>query len=175
MARRPIPFRIKIAIAGLAGLGLAWLIPRGGGLSETTPTPSLTPTDRPGVTAFEVPLNLVPQGVSFHPVGEVRAFLARSGDAVNGFVGRSTASGDGPVWWCPKNSSFQDADGEVRYDAQGRALLGTAPRNLDLVRVLVSAGRVTIFPESVTGGATATPGSGVARFPAPCSVAERVG
>lgn len=173
--RRPVPLRIKVAIAGLAGLGLAWLIPRGGGVPEPSPSPTFTPTDRPGVTALEVPLNLVPQGVSYHPVGETRVFLFRAGNLVTGFVGRSTAPGDGPVWWCRKNSSFEDAAGEVRYDARGRALLGTAPRNLDEVRVLVAADRVTIFPESVTGGAAATPGSGVPRFPAPCSAAERVG
>jgi hypothetical protein len=173
--RRPVPLRLKVAIAGLAGLGLAWLIPRGGGVPESSPTPTLSPTDRPGVTALEVPLNLVPQGISYHPVGDVRVFLARSGNTITGFVGTSTASGNGPVWWCPKNTSFQDVDGDVRYDAVGGAMLGTAPRDLDRVRVLVAAGRVTIFPESVTGGATASPSSGAPRFPAPCSAAERVG
>ena len=171
--RRPVPLRLKVAIAGLAGLGLAWLIPRGGGVPE--PSPTLSPTDRPGVTALEVPLNLVPQGISYHPVGDVRVFLARSGNTITGFVGSSTAAGNGPVWWCPKNTSFQDADGEVRYDAGGGAMLGTAPRDLDRVRVLVSAGRVTIFPESVTGGATAPLKGMPPRFPAPCSAAERVG
>ena len=174
--RRPVPLRVKVAIAGLAGLGLAWLIPRGGGSPEPDPTPTFTATDRPGVTAVEVPLSLVPQGVSFHPAGNVRVFLTRSGDAVTGFLGVSTAPGNGPVWWCPRNTSFQDSDGVVRYDVGGRALLETAPRDLDRVRVLVAANRVTIFPDSVTGGAKAAPASGgVPRFPSPCSAAERVG
>ncbi|MGH2783729.1 MAG: hypothetical protein ACRDJ1_00525 [Actinomycetota bacterium] len=173
--RRPIPLRVKVAIAGLAGLGLAWLIPRGGGdVPQPTPTPTLTATDRPGVTAIQVPLSLVPQGVSFHPAGDERVFLVRKGSAVVGFLGRSTA-GAGPVWWCQKNVSFEDESGAVRYDIDGHALPATAPRDLDRVRVLVTGDSVTIFPESVTGGATATPGSTTVRLPAPCSAAERVG
>lgn len=158
----------------MAGVGLAWLIPRGGGVPEPEPTPTFTATDRPGVTAVEVPLDRIPQGVSFHPIGSVRVFLVRDGDAVVGFVGRSTV-GPGNVWWCQRNVSFQDDGGAVRYDVKGRALVGTAPRDLDRVRVLVAADRVTIFPDSVTGGAAASPASGVPRFPSPCSEAERVG
>ncbi|MGH2794715.1 MAG: hypothetical protein ACRDKG_10475 [Actinomycetota bacterium] len=174
--RRPIPLRVKVAIAGMAGLGLAWLIPRGGGAPEPSPspTPTVTATDRPGVTAVQVPLSLVPQGVSYHPAGELRVFLVRKGNAVVGFVGRSTA-GAGPVWWCQKNVSFEDESGAVRYDIDGRALPATAPRDLDRVRVIVTGDRLTIFPDSVTGGATATPGSATVRLPEPCSAAERVG
>jgi hypothetical protein len=165
---------VKVALAGLAGVGLAWLIPKGGGEVVTDPAPTPTATHRPGVTAVEVPLNLIPEGVSFRLAGGVRVFLVRDGDAVVGFVGRSTA-GAGPVWWCQKNVSFQDEGGAVRYDIDGRAILSTAPRDLDRVRVLVAADRVTIFPDSITGGAAASPSSGVPRFPSACSAAERVG
>ena len=175
MARRPIPFRIRIAIAGLAGLGLAWLIPKGGD-APVSPGPAPTGASQPGLTAEQVPLDRIPQGISFHAAGEVRVFLSRSGETVIGFLGRSTASGDGSVWWCPRNSSFENGDGMVRYDRDGRALLGTAPRDLDRVRVLVTAGMATIFPQNVTAGAPAAPGSlSGERLPAPCAAAERVG
>jgi hypothetical protein len=173
MGRRPIPFRIRIALAGLAGLGLAWLIPKGDGAPGPMPTP--TATDRPGVTALQVPLDLIPDGVSFHKAGEVRVFLTRSGSTIVGIIGVSTASGTGPLWWCQRNSSFEDEGGAVRYDRDGRILLGTAPRELDRVRVLVTADRVTIFPDDVIRGITpqkALPGD---RLPAPCSASERLG
>lgn len=171
MARRPIPFRIRIALAGLAGLGLAWLIPKG----DVAPVPMPTPTgsDRPGVTALQVPLDLVPDGVSFHKAGEVRVFLTRSGSTIVGFLGVSTAAGDGPVWWCQRNGRFED-DGDAHYNRDGLALLGSAPRDLDRVRVLVAADRVTIFPNDVTPG-TPTPQKGMPGGPEPCSASERLG
>lgn len=172
--RRPIPFRVKIAIAGLAGLGLAWLIPKGGGAPEPGPTP--TGTDRPGVTAVEVLLDQIPQGVSARTAGDIRVFLVRTGDQVIGLTVRSTAPAGGRVWWCPRNSSFQDEAGNVRYDMEGRPLVGSAPGSLFRVRVLVSAGRVTIFPSPTMPGPAPPPASGsVDRLPAPCTPAERVG
>lgn len=171
MARRPIPFRVRIALAGLAGLGLAWLIPKGDGGPAPMPTP--TGSDQPGVTALQVPLDLIPDGVSFHKAGEVRVFLTRTGSTIVGFLGVSTAPEDGPVWWCQRNASFEDEGGDVRFDRDGRALLGTAPRDLDRVRVLVTADRVTVFPDDVTSGAAS--GQNGERFAAPCSVSERLG
>jgi hypothetical protein len=171
MARRPIPFRIRIALAGLAGLGLAWLIPKGGGAPVPMPTP--TGSDRPGVTALQIPLDLIPDGVSFHKAGEVRIFLTRSGSTMVGFLGLSTAPEDGPVWWCQRNSMFE-TDGEARYNLSGVAKAGTAPRDLDRVRVLVSADKVTVFPNDVTPGA-AVPLKGMPGGPEPCSATERLG
>lgn len=158
----------------MAGVGLAWLIPKGGGVPEPEPTP--TASDRPGVTAVEVPLGLIPQGVSFRREGTVRIFLVRSGESVVAFLGESTAEGNGPLWWCPRNGLFEDDDGGVAYTKDGVARAGSE-RNLDRIRVLVSAGRVTIFPAGVTPGAGApapsTPRN--APLPQPCSAAERVG
>jgi hypothetical protein len=170
--RRPIPFRIRVALAGLAGLGLAWLIPKGGG-EAPAPMPTPIVSNPSGVTAVTVPLDLIPQGVSFHPAGEVRVFVVRTGSTLTGFHGVSTAAGDGPVFWCQRNVSFESADGAVRYDRDGRGLLATAPRDLDRVRVLVTADRVTIFPRDVTPGAPASQEN--VRFPAPCSPSERLG
>ncbi len=171
MARRPIPFRLRIALAGLAGLALAWLIPKGGGTPE--PTPTATATDRPGVTALQVPLDLIPDGVSFHKAGDVRVFLTRSGSTIVGFLGASTASGDGPVWWCQRNAMFE-TDGEARYNLTGVAKAGTAPRDLDRVRVLIAADKVTVFPNDVTPG-MAVPQKGEPGGPEPCSASERLG
>ena len=171
MARRPIPFRLRIALAGLAGLGLAWLIPKGGGTPEPIPTP--TATDRPGVTALQVPLDLIPDGVSFHKAGEVRVFLTRSGSTIVGFLGVSTAAGNGPVWWCQRNAMFE-TDGEARYKPDGQAVAGTAPRHLDRVRVIVTADKVTVFPSDVFPGMSVVV-KGMPGSPEPCSASERLG
>ncbi len=172
--RRPIPFRIRIGLAAFAGLALAWLIPRGDAPPPAGTIP--TPSDRPGITAVQITLSSVPEGVSFRTAGGLRVFLSRTGGTVVGFLGRSTASGDGPLWWCERNASFEDEGGTVRYGRDGRALPGTAPRDLDIVRVLVNADTVTIFPQNVTLGAKAASGTGSTdRLPAPCSPTERVG
>jgi hypothetical protein len=174
MARRPIPFRIRIALAGLAGLGLAWLIPKGGGTPAPLPTP--TATDRPGVTAVQVPLSEIPQGVSVREVADIVVYLVRSGDGVIGMQSRSTAPEGGRVWWCPRNARFEAETGDAVYDRGGLPLFGSAPGSLIRVRVLVSAGQVTIFPSTtIIGPEPPTPGPTPQPPPAPCSATERLG
>jgi hypothetical protein len=168
---------MKIALAGLAGVGLAWLIPKGGG--TPTPGPSVTPSDRPGVTAVEVQLSSIPQGVSFRMIDGVRVFLVRSGSTTVGFRGLATSADGGPIWWCPKNRWFEDRDQQSFYDSKGMIMRYSAPRELDRIRVLVAAGRVTIFPHGVVPGPHATFPPNYAPPlpppPPPCSAAERVG
>lgn len=174
MARRPIPLRIKVAIAGLAGLGLAWLIPKGGDAPEPIPTP--TATDRPGVTAAQVPLDGIPQGVSVREIGAIVVYLVRSGDGVIGMQNRSTAPEGGRVWWCPRNTRFESQNGEALYDREGRPLYGSAPGSLIRVRILVSARLVTIFPNATTPGPEPpAPQPTPQPQPAPCAAAERIG
>lgn len=171
--RRPVPFRVRIALGAFAGLALAWLIPKGG----TVPAPDTTstPSDRPGITAVQIPLDSVPDGVSFRTAGGLRVFLVREASAVTGYLGRSTAPGDGPLWWCQRNESFENEGGTVRYGIDGRAVTSTAPRNLDVVRVLVTADEVTIFPQNVTLGEKAAATGSTERLKAPCPASERVG
>lgn len=164
---------MKIAIAGLAGVGAAWLIPKGGGAPPVEP--SVTPSDRPGVTAGVVPLSSVPEGVSARTIGRVRVFLVRSGSTVIGMQIRSTAPEGGRVWWCPRNDRFEAELGAAAYDREGRPLFGSAPGSLIRLRVLVSAGQVTIFPESTVPGPS-EPGSADAQPRASrCSPAQRAG
>lgn len=164
---------MKIAIAGLAGVGAAWLIPKGGGTPPVEP--SATPSDRPGVTAEVVPLPLVQEGVSVRTIGHVRVFLVRAGSSVIGMQIRSTAAEGGRVWWCPRNDRFEAELGPAAYDQQGRPLFGSAPGSLVRVRILVSAGQVTIFPETTIPGPS-EPGSAAERpLSSRCSPAQRVG
>ena len=170
--RRPLSLRLKIAVAGLAGLGVAWLLPKGG-TGPATPGSSITPTDRPGVTALVVRLDQVPQGVSFRLAGDVRVFLVRSASGLVAFHGRSTA---GNVWWCPKNDWFESAGSF--YGRDGGVLRYSAPRNLERIRVLIAGDTATIFPSDITRGSAAPPtpaGIRLAAPPPPCSASERVG
>jgi hypothetical protein len=174
MARRPIPFRIRIALAGLAGLGLAWLIPKGGGAPVPMPTP--TATDQPGVTAVQVPLSEIPQAVSVREVADFVIYLVRSGDVVIGIQSRSTASEGGRVWWCQRNTRFEAQSGDAVYDRDGIPLFGSAPASLIRVRVLVSADQVTIFPNTtILGPEPPAPGPTPQPPPTRCSASERLG
>ncbi len=163
---------MKIALAGLAGVAAAWLLPRGG--VTPAPTPSLAPSDRPGVTAVTIPLATIQMGVTYRLIGTTRVFLVRTGDAVTAFVGRSSEVGDGPVWWCPRNGWFESPGLASAYSRDGDAMFGSQ-RGLDRIRVLVSAGSVTVFPSNVTKGpAPPKPGSRP-RSALQCAASERVG
>jgi hypothetical protein len=176
MARRPIPFRIRIALAGLAGLGLAWLIPKGGGAPAPLPTP--TASDQPGITAVARPLSEIEPGVSYQLVDGVRVYLVRSGNSVVGLHGRSTEAGDGPAHWCPRNDLFESNGSSARWDRNGVVVEFSGPRNLERIRVLVAGENVTIFPHQISPGAPSpqTP-EPVPRSipPIKCAPSERVG
>jgi hypothetical protein len=167
---------VRLALAAFAGLAAAWLVPRVGGGPAPAPSSTAGPVDRPGVTAVVIPLDLVPEGVSFRVLDGVRVFLVRSGGSVSAFHGVATTPGDGPLWWCPRNGAFESAGG-ARYDALGRALGGSAPRDLERVRAIVTADRVTVFPRAIAPGPrAAAPGpASPGPAPEPCSAAERVG
>jgi hypothetical protein len=175
--RRPIPLRLKIAIAGLLGLTVAWLIPKGGGapIDDTTPTP----TPPSGLTAAEERLADVPMGVSFRSLDGVRIFLVRTGDVVVGFHGVATTGAGEAIHWCPKNGWFEGDEPGPWYGSSGVVLRYSAPRNLDRISVLVAAKRVTIFPHQVLRGdsapATPNPPPPLPPPPPPCAENERVG
>jgi hypothetical protein len=164
---------VKLAIGAFAGLAAAWFLPKGGPAPVATPTP--TPPGQ--LTAAEVPLSTVPAGVSFRTIDGVRVFLVRTGDSVVGFHGQATTRGTAePVYWCPRTSLFEGANGPW-YHANGKVYELTAPRELDRIQVLVAAGRVTIFPHNVMIGApppTPTVMKGPPP-PEPCPANERVG
>lgn len=168
---------MKIALAGLAGVAAAWLIPRGG--EAPAPTQSGSPSDRAGVTAAEYPLSSVDQGVTYRSIDGVPIFLVRSGTTVEGYVGVATTEARDRIFWCPKNRWFEDEGQSVFYGSQGEILRYSARAGLDRVRVLVSSGRVTVFPHSVDAGPLATFPPDYAPPlpppPPPCSASERVG
>ena len=161
-----------MALAGLAGLGAAWLIPRGGAGPTIAPTPS--PTRATALTAAEEPLSAVDPGVSFRTLDGVRIFLVRDGSAVVGFHGRATTARDGPIYWCPRTSIFEDSVASTGYDRAGKAVFGLATRDLERVQVIVAAGRVTIFPHVITPGRAVTGPLNLV-YPDPCAANERVG
>jgi hypothetical protein len=171
-----VRLRLKVALAGIAGVGVAWLLPHAA--RTPAPPPTATPSNGTGVTAVEFPLASVAPGVSFRSIDGVRVFLVRSGDAVRGFVGVSTETAR-PVWWCPKNHWFEDEGQHVFYGRGGEIVRYSSRRGLDEVRVLVSNSRVTVFPHSVEPGSAATfPANYAPPLPAPpppCSASERVG
>lgn len=160
---------MKIAIAGIAGVAAAWLIPKGG----TEPAPSPTPTPPGQLTAAEFPLTMIPDGVSFRAIDGVRVFLVRVGDGVVAFHGISTTEQQGPIFWC-QSGHFESTDLDAWYEVTGVARYGMAKRNLDGVRVFVSAGRVTVFPHEFARGSAVT-GSLPVLDTAPCPAAQRVG
>jgi hypothetical protein len=175
--RRPVSLRVKIAVAGLAGVGVAWLLPKGG-TGPATPGSSVTPTDRPGVTAVAVPLVQIPEGVSFRLADGVRVFLVRSGSSIVAFHGRATIAGGGDVWWCARNGWFESEGQAAFYGRDGTVGRYSAPRNLERIRVLVAGTTATIFPHDVTPGPAAPPtpsGIRLAAPPPPCSASERLG
>jgi len=168
---------VRVVIAGVLGLGAAWLIPKGGGSPVDSTTP--TPTPARGVTAVEERLSDVSPGVSFRTIDGVRVFLVRTGDAVVGYRGNATIAEDGPVHWCPRNHWFEgDAPGPY-YGRDGMVDRYSAPRNLDRISVIIAAGRVTIFPHQVVSGSAAPPTPSPPppppAPPPPCAANERVG
>ena len=168
-----MPLRVKVAIAGIAGVGAAWLIPRGG----TEPVVNPTPTPPGRLTAAEFPLSTIPRGVSFKTIDGVRVFLVRTGEGVVAFRGLATTSAGGPIYWCPKTRRFQRTSGGPFYSPSGGVEDFSAPRHLDRLQVLVAAGRVTIFPHVATRGGAAPPAT-IQKGPPPpilCTAAERVG
>ena len=161
---------MKIALAGLAGVGAAWLLPRGG--EAPAPTPSVTPSDRPGVTAVQLQLSSIPEGVSFHLIDGVRVFLVRTANKVVAFQGLAPGTGESPVWWCRRGGFESDSS---RFDKSGRFYIGSAGRDLDRIQVQVTSELVTVFPRTVVRG-TSRPVSGPPPpLPAPCPESERVG
>ena len=162
---------MKIGLAAIAGLGAAWLIPKGG----TAPTPSTTPTPTPPgqLTAAEFPLATIPSGVSFKTIDGVRVFLVRSGGAVVAFHGVVTSTRNVPIIWC-RSGHFESTDGEAWYEETGVARYGPAKWNLDRIQVLVSAGRVTIFPHVIIGGQRVTESLPILDAER-CPAADRVG
>jgi hypothetical protein len=162
--------RVKLAIAAFAGVGAAWLFPRGG--SDPPPAPSPTSSDRPGVTAETADLATIPEGISFRVIDGVRVFLVRAGTRIIAFEGRATTAADGPLYWCPTTGVFE-SDGGVVYDRNGLAIAGPAERHLTGIGVVVGGDRVTIFPHTTTRGTTV---AGLpAQHPTPCSPGERLG
>jgi hypothetical protein len=166
---------VKIGLAAIAGVGAAWLIPKGG----TAPAPSTTPTPTPPgqLTAAEFPLSTIPPGVSFKTIDGVRVFLVRTGSTVVAFHGVSTDD-PGPVYWCPKNDWFEGLGPGPYYDRAGKVLRYEAPRDLDMLSVIVAGGRVTVFPHRILPGTKATIPATPVPLPAPpppCSAAQRVG
>jgi len=142
-------------IAGVLGLLVAWLIPKGGGKPADNVTP--TPTAARGVTAVEERLSDVSPGVSFRVIDGVRVFLVRTGDKVAGFEGVSTAPGDGPIHWCPSGQLFQASSNGPWWGNDGKVVFWGAPRNLNRITVIVSAGRVTIVPHEIVPGSPGEP------------------
>lgn len=167
---------MRIALAAFAGVAAAWLIPRGADVPAPAPTGS--PSDRPGLTAAQIPLAEVREGVTFRLLDDVRVLLVRTGDDVTAFHGRSTAADGAPVWWCERNGWFEGAGPGPYYGRDGAVARFSAPRDLERVRVLVSAGTVTVFPHDISPGPAASPTPDTVRLPrppAPCSASERVG
>lgn len=175
--RRPVPFRIRIALAAFAGLAVAWLLPRGG--TPPAPGPGATPSDRPGVTAVQIPLGEIPEGVSYRLLDGVRVFLVRDGATVTAFHGRSTARGDGPVYWCLRNRLFETGGPGPFYGRNGVVARYSAPRDLERVRVLVAANIVSVFPHDISPGPlappTPSPPPSIPGPPIPCAASERLG
>jgi hypothetical protein len=168
--KRPVPLRVKIGIAGIAGVAAAWLIPRPG----STPAPVPSPTSSSAVTAVQARLVDVPEGVSFRVVDGVRVFLSRTSADVAGIEGTlPSAVATAAIYWCARNEQFQDAGGNARWDRMGSPLAGSTYM-LDHLHVLVTAGTVTIFPHTAIRGAAAQPPAGI-RLTSPCSASERVG
>jgi hypothetical protein len=169
--------RMKIALAGLAGVAAAWLLPRGG--VTPAPTPTASPSDRPGVTAVQLSLASIPQGVSFRTIDGVRVFLVRTGGSVKGFVGLTTTNPSRPIYWCQKNDLFEDEGRQVFYNSKGEIARYSSRRGLDQLRVLVSNQQVTVFPHAMMPGPAATfPADFAPPLPAPpppCLPSERVG
>jgi hypothetical protein len=168
---------MKIALAGLAGVGAAWLLPHG--TRTPAPVPTVTPSNGTGVTAVEFPLTSIPQGVSFRSIDRVRVFLVRTGDAVSAYVGLTTTSPAQPLFWCRTYKWFESSGHDVFYGIHGEIDRYSSRRGLDEVQILVSNGRVTLFPHSIEPGPEATFPAGYAPPlpppPAPCSASERVG
>jgi hypothetical protein len=168
---------VKLVVAGILGLGAAWLIPKGGGtpLDSTAPTP----TPARGITAVEEPLSAVSPGVSFRTIDGVRVFLVRTGNAVSGFRGESTSATDGPVHWCRRNGWFEGDEPGPYYDEHGVVRRFSAPRDLDRISVIVAGGRVTILPHQIVLGSHALPTPipipPLVSAPPACAVNERVG
>ena len=173
--RRRIPLRIRVVIAGVLGLLIAWLIPKGGGKPADVTMP--TPTPAHGVTAVEERLADVSPGVSFRVIDGVRLFLVRTGDTVVGFRGNVTRPDAGPLQWCIGGQFFMGSGGPPFYDRAGHVSYNSAPRDLDRITVIVAAGRVTIVPhEIVPGASNPTFASQNEGKPAPrCAANDRLG
>ena len=175
--QRPVRFRLIVGLAGLAGLAAAWLLPRVGGETPaitTTPPPS----DRPGVTAVSVPLDQITEGVSYRPVEGVRVFLVRTGTTIVGLFGRVPGTGSTPIHWCQKNGWFEAEGSDARWAHDGTVARYSFPTNVERVRVLVTGGTATIFPQDVTPPTAAPPTPSGIRLAAPppaCSPDERLG
>jgi Rieske Fe-S protein len=97
-------------------------------------------------------LDDVPQGVTGHVLDGVPLFVVRTDADVNAFVARSTHVA-GPLWWCPSEQLFVSPDNGEAYEADGTAVAGPAPRDLDSVAVTVESGVVRIDPHAVRPGA----------------------
>jgi len=167
---------MRVVIAGVLGLLVAWLIPKGGGKPADNVTP--TPTAARGVTAVEERLSDVSPGVSFRVIDGVRVFLVRRGDTVVGFEGLAPTSDRARVRWCPAAQVFEKTSDGPWWGDDGKVAFWSSPRNLNRITVLVAAGRVTILPHEIIAGA---PGEPTPSPPAPhprppsCSSNQSIG
>ena len=164
-----------MVIAGVLGLLVAWLIPKGGGRPADSVSP--TPTAARGVTAVEERLSDVSPGVSFRVIDGVRVFLVRTGDKVVGFEGVKPTDRR-PIRWCPVGQVFEASAGGPWWKPDGTVAFWTSPRNLNRITVIVAAGRVTIVPHEIVAGTPGVPTpSPPASYPHPpaCSATELIG
>ncbi len=99
-----------------------------------------------------LPLILIPQGVTYHQVDGAPVFLLREGSVVTGFLGRSTAPGEEPIVYCPREDAFVAPTDMSLWTRRGEWVAGSARRDLDRVSVDVDSVRLVahIDPSEVT-------------------------
>jgi len=85
--------------------------------------------------ADELPLIVVPQGVSAWTFDGERVFLLRDGAVLlSGFLASGPGSGT-TLRWCPLSEVFLDVERPSMWDAEGRFVTGEAERDLTAVPV----------------------------------------
>lgn len=104
----------------------------------------------PAATVLQIPLERLPDGVSYHEVAGTPIFVVSLPDEgyIDALLGYSTRDATETIAWCP-GGYFAGTRHGGRWDVYGDYLSGPAPRDLDRVRVRVGGGSVRVDPGHV--------------------------
>jgi hypothetical protein len=98
-------------------------------------------------------IDSLPEGVSRHHIQGVSVFLARHGHQVDGFLDSTQHLPGEPLWWCPEEEVFVGPSHAELFNGDGQLIEGPATRDLDRIRVTVTAGGVmAVDPHIVQRG-----------------------